>query len=525
MKLAAAIVCVCGAIAVGTILLNGCGGDDPAGPGNDTTPPTVTSVYPAEGTQSFAVDSTLRVTFSENMAPASLSTTSLLITPNVVGTVSYSNRVLTFTPISGFADDVDYTVTVDTTVTDVAGNRMAAAFTWSFGTNNPPIVQQTLPLDGAQGVYVSNAIVVIFSEEIDSTALPSPVLTFSPVLAGTVWVDSNRVIFSPTGKLQQGQMYTATLAAGISDTAGNTTANPTSWAFTTAENAIASPGDEAVVGDTVVFQVTAADAPNVDSAELTVDGMAVSGNITTDPYEFTWDASVEPLGSAHSVAATMYDSAGGTIWTDTITVHHHWRLLIADDSLESDGIGIIPRDLKNIYVRSTATQLQFRVETTRGWELYEDSATGIDVAIFIDADRNASTGRQSVAGGTIPINDIGAEYRTIVGVHGDSIHHWSTSGTTLDSSSVDELSIADSARVFEVGFNLSRITGVNVIDIVVANAVGTGDILRWDWAPNPGGGHATYVIDRSYPGDISKATVRRSRSKDKQLWSTENPFD
>ncbi|MBD3257624.1 hypothetical protein GF377_04265 [candidate division GN15 bacterium] len=76
---------------------------------------------------------------------------------------------------------------------------------------------------------------------------------------------------------------------------------------------------------------------------------------------------------------------------------------------------------------------------------------------------------------------------------------------------------------------LSRLPIADTYDVVVGAI--TGDFLvvpRWDWAPNPGDGHATYVIDRSYPGDIgSKKSARNPVARRNRHISASypQPFD
>ncbi len=109
----------------------------------DTTPPAVVSVNPADGASNVAVGANVTATFSEDLDPASLSGNVELreqgaATPESV-TVSYSAATdrLTINPDSDLAAGTTYVVTISGAaggVTDVAGNPLADDEVWSFTT-------------------------------------------------------------------------------------------------------------------------------------------------------------------------------------------------------------------------------------------------------------------------------------------------------------------------------------------------------------------------------------------------------
>ena len=120
----------------------GCGGGglDPilgspslGGPLTDSTRPTVTLTVPAAGATAVPINTKITVTFSEAMAPATISDTTFKLTNTtlgaaVAGTVSYSAaaRTASFTPTGGvLAAGSQFSATVTSATTDLAGNALA----------------------------------------------------------------------------------------------------------------------------------------------------------------------------------------------------------------------------------------------------------------------------------------------------------------------------------------------------------------------------------------------------------------
>ena len=109
----------------------------------DTTAPTVSSVLPVADATGVAVSTTVSVTFSEAMDSSSITTSSFTL-DSVAGSVSYDSGTYTatFTPSANLEGSTAYTATLSTAITDVAGNPLAAAYSWSFTT-----VQTVIPGD------------------------------------------------------------------------------------------------------------------------------------------------------------------------------------------------------------------------------------------------------------------------------------------------------------------------------------------------------------------------------------------
>ncbi len=112
---------------------------------SDTTVPTVASMTPVSGASSVDIGSLITATFSEAIDPATLTTSTVLVSTaaNVAipGTVTYdaTNRIVTFAPSAALPGSTQINVkllggTTDPRVKDLAGNALAANYTWSFTT-------------------------------------------------------------------------------------------------------------------------------------------------------------------------------------------------------------------------------------------------------------------------------------------------------------------------------------------------------------------------------------------------------
>jgi uncharacterized protein YkwD len=101
--------------------------DSGGAPPADTTAPTVGSIDPPDQATGVANNTNVTATFSEEMDPSTVTTSTFKLVPeggstNVGATVSY---------------DATSTATVGTGVEDKAGNPLAADKAWSFTTTNP----------------------------------------------------------------------------------------------------------------------------------------------------------------------------------------------------------------------------------------------------------------------------------------------------------------------------------------------------------------------------------------------------
>ena len=168
------------------------------------------------------------------------------------------------------------------------------------GDTTPPTISSTTPANGATGVSVSDNIIVVFSEAIDSTTINSTNMTFAT--SGSWSVNGAIATFNPDANLANNNSYTMTVGTGVKDTAGNNLASPYNFSFTTAAAADTTP-------------------PTVTAAQPTGTGVSV----TAQP------------GASFSEAMDQ-----NSFTTSTVTLQHGSTNVSGSIQSTSTGVNIIP---------------------------------------------------------------------------------------------------------------------------------------------------------------------------------------
>ena len=136
------------------------GGADASGAdaGADLVAPTVISHSPIDGALGVRADQSLSATFSEAMAPATLTGTSFTVAgpgaTSVPGSVACSGARATFRPLAELTLDTRYQASITTEVHDLAGNALAHDVVWSFTTSAVASRGPSPVLLGLAGDYV-----------------------------------------------------------------------------------------------------------------------------------------------------------------------------------------------------------------------------------------------------------------------------------------------------------------------------------------------------------------------------------
>ncbi len=215
-----------------------------AGCGQETvTIPSVVSTIPANGATNVAVNTPISATFSMAMKAATMTGSTFTVTgPNgaVAGAVTYSGSTATYTPTAALAYATSYTGMITTGAMNAGGTPLMANYVWTFTTiTPPPVVTETVPVNAATGVPISQALSVTFNEAMQCSTLASPAATFvvtgpgAAAVAGTVSCTGSIATFTPTADLAVNTVYTATITTGAQSLAGTPLASNYVWTFRT----------------------------------------------------------------------------------------------------------------------------------------------------------------------------------------------------------------------------------------------------------------------------------------------------
>ncbi|MEO6067558.1 MAG: ice-binding family protein [Gemmatimonadota bacterium] len=189
-----------------------CGGDST---GPSSSAPSVRSTGPANAAINVVRNTAVTAQFSEPMAPASLNATSFVLMNGLVAvpaTVSYAGTTATLIPSSTLAANTVYTATISTGATDVGGDSLVLAKSWSFRT-------VASSLSGPAAVNLGTAInfVILAKSGVSTTGTTSVVgnIGISPAaasyLTGFALIADASNTFS-TSSLVTGQIRAANYA-------------------------------------------------------------------------------------------------------------------------------------------------------------------------------------------------------------------------------------------------------------------------------------------------------------------------
>jgi hypothetical protein len=152
----------------------------------DTTAPTVSSTAPANAATGAAINVRPAAIFSEAMDPLTITTANVTvmqgITP-VSGAVTYVGTTATFAPAATLAAGTVYTATITTGAKDLAGNALAANYSWTFTTGSALAEGPAPVVLGTAGNYV-----ILAKAEISTTGTTAIVgdLGLSPAAASFI---------------------------------------------------------------------------------------------------------------------------------------------------------------------------------------------------------------------------------------------------------------------------------------------------------------------------------------------------
>ncbi len=150
--------------------------------GDDGDSPTITDVIPDDGESDIFITTKILVFFSESMNKTSAEEGFLLSygeNLKVEGAYEWNpeNTMLTFTPIKSLLEGTEYTITLVSTISDLAGNELGVVPEYNFTTvaEANPIITYLGPEDESPVIpinaSVETPVVVDFSEPIDPSTI------------------------------------------------------------------------------------------------------------------------------------------------------------------------------------------------------------------------------------------------------------------------------------------------------------------------------------------------------------------
>ena len=301
----------------------------------DTTPPTVSSTSPAGSSTGVGVSSAISATFSEDINSSTITTSTFTLSSSsgssVSGTVSYSNKVATFTPSSNLSYSTTYTATIFTGVKDISGNAMSSNYTLSFTTGSAPDV--TAPSNASVSInsgasYTNSTAVTLTLSATDSVGVVGYYTSTSsstPVASASGW-----------NSVTSATSYTGSVSYSL--TSGDEQKTVYVWFKDAAGNVSSSASDSITLDTTApivtITSPTSNDTYTATSSALTLEGSA--SDSTSGVKEVTWSndkggsgtasgttywsiSSISLTSGDNKITVTAKDNAGNTL-TDTITV-------------------------------------------------------------------------------------------------------------------------------------------------------------------------------------------------------------
>ncbi len=210
----------------------------------DTTPPTITSVTPTNGSKSLGLNTTVTLTFSKPLNPNTVGTSTFNLfngTTRLNPSVSLSSDYQMVTMSTGLPNNVTITVVATSGVQDLAGNPLAD-FSSTFTTvqvtsGTRPSVTGQRPGSNASQVPTNSPVILFINEPLDPTTVAGAfnVSQNGAIVPGAVTMSGNNQVvqFTPTNPFTAGAYVQVFFSQNAKDTFGNQLYN-FQYAFTVA---------------------------------------------------------------------------------------------------------------------------------------------------------------------------------------------------------------------------------------------------------------------------------------------------
>jgi len=298
--------------------------------------PLILQSNPPDGSTGVPLDKVISVTFNKDMDAMSITDLSFYVLGSVVpGTITYENKVASFTPSQPLLQNHTYVGYVKTLVKDHTGNHLQKEFTWTFSTGMVinPMVISTSPVNLEADVATNKTISATFSTPMNPGSIDSSFKLMQGLnkVVGVFSYYDTTAYFIPSTELLPGKIYTATISTGATNTEGAKLQNDYVWTFTTHKI------DAPVIIETdpidkktdvplntlvkVVFDVPM-DAASINSSSFNLKkgSTLISGLISVSGNEIEFNPSVELLSQTVytvNVSNAVKNSFGINLLKDT----------------------------------------------------------------------------------------------------------------------------------------------------------------------------------------------------------------
>jgi predicted outer membrane repeat protein len=217
----------------------------------DTNPPVVSSVDPADAANNIPVNKVITITFNKDIQAGFFgpyNTISLFDGTKYISLIkNIAGNILTLTPTKNLIPGTTYTINIPYfAIADLTGNLLQSTYTSTFNTI-PNIIHPTInsidPVNGATDIPLNQVITITFNKDIQ-TGLFGPYNSIS-LFDGTKYISlikniaGNILTLTPTKNLIPGTTYTINIPYfAIADLTGNLLQSTYTSTFNTIPNII-----------------------------------------------------------------------------------------------------------------------------------------------------------------------------------------------------------------------------------------------------------------------------------------------
>ncbi len=210
---------------------------------NDTSPPALFDSEPKSNASNVSRNTSIVLTFTEEVSKSSFES-ALQIYPTPSSTPSFiwtpDGKRVQVTYQTGLLDNTKYSITLNTSLKDIAGNPVTQDIEFSFTTGDSiaPSITQISPASGSI-LFANSPIQLTFSEKVAS---PTFAVVTSPgsVLFDLQWADNyESVSILPKTRWPASTTIMLLMSSGLEDISGNSTTK--SFSFSYSINSISLP--------------------------------------------------------------------------------------------------------------------------------------------------------------------------------------------------------------------------------------------------------------------------------------------